>query len=89
MLIDFFPLAKSPLTKCEKSIVRQMLTLLRFLAHVLVALVIGMLYWRIGNDASKTYNNAGFLFFNLLFILFASMMPTIVTCESCYNDFQQ
>lgn len=58
-----------------------MLTMLRFAAHVVVGLLMGLLYWGVGNDASLVFNNAGFLFFNQLFILFAAMMPTIVTCE--------
>lgn len=45
----------------------------------------GLLYWRIGDDASVIYNNAGLLFFNQLFILFAAMMPTIVTCKTLYT----
>ncbi len=58
-----------------------MLTMLRFAAHIVVSILMGMLYWRVGDDAAVIYNNAGLLFFNQLFILFAAMMPTIVTCE--------
>lgn len=58
-----------------------MLTMLRFAAHVVVSILMGLLYWRVGDDAAIIYNNAGLLFFNQLFILFAAMMPTIVTCE--------
>jgi len=61
----------------------QMLTMLRFAAHIVVSILMGLLYWRVGDDASVIYNNAGLLFFNQLFILFAAMMPTVVTCE--YN----
>lgn len=58
----------------------QMLTMLRFAAHVVVSILMGLLYWRVGDDAAVIYNNAGLLFFNQLFIMFAAMMPTIVTC---------
>lgn len=58
-----------------------MLTMLRFAAHVVVSILMGLLYWRVGDDAAVIYNNAGLLFFNQLFILFAAMMPTIVTCK--------
>ncbi|XP_046639058.1 ATP-binding cassette sub-family G member 1-like [Daphnia pulicaria] len=57
----------------------KMLTMLRFAAHIVVSILMGMLYWRVGDDAAVIYNNAGLLFFNQLFILFAAMMPTIVT----------
>lgn len=58
----------------------QMLTMLRFAAHIVVGVMMGLLYWQVGNDAAAVYNNAGLLFFNLLFILFGAMMPTVVTC---------
>nr|QST15002.1 ABCG1-like protein [Diaphanosoma celebensis] len=57
----------------------KMLTLLRFAAHVVVALLMGLLYWRVGDDADRVYNNAGLLFFNQLFLLFTAMMPTVLT----------
>lgn len=58
-----------------------MLTLLRFAAHIVVGILMGLLYWRVGNDAAVIYNNAGLLFFSQLFILFTAMMPTVVTCK--------
>ena len=58
-----------------------MLTLLRFAAHVLVAVLMGLLYWQVGNDADRVYNNAGLLFFNQLFLMFTAMMPTVITCK--------
>ncbi|XP_057375091.1 ATP-binding cassette sub-family G member 1-like [Daphnia carinata] len=57
----------------------KMLTMLRFAAHIIVSILMGLLYWRVGDDAAVIYNNAGLLFFNQLFILFAAMMPTVVT----------
>jgi len=44
-----------------------------------VALLVGVIYQDIGNDANHVYNNAGFVFFNLLFLLFTAMMATILT----------
>ena len=58
-----------------------MLTSLRFLAHVVVGVLMGLLYWDVGDDAARIYNNAGLLFFNQLFLLFTAMMPTVLTCN--------
>lgn len=59
----------------------QQLTHMRLAAHVLVGSIIGMIYYDIGNDASKVMSNAGCIFFTALFTMFTAMMPTLLTCK--------
>lgn len=60
----------------------QTLMWLRLFAHALVALLISALYYDIGNDGAKVLSNLGFLFFNMLFLMYTSMTITILSCES-------
>lgn len=52
---------------------------LRLFAHILVGFLIGALYYDIGNDAAKVLSNLGFLFFNMLFLMYTSMTITILS----------
>ncbi|KAL3267567.1 hypothetical protein HHI36_011684 [Cryptolaemus montrouzieri] len=57
----------------------KMLTRMRMLSHVIIGILLGLIYYNIGNDAAKVMSNAGCLFFITLFTMFTSMMPTILT----------
>lgn len=59
----------------------QTLTQMRLVSHIVVGAIIGMIYYGIGNDASKIMSNTGCLFFTTLFTMFTAMMPTILTCK--------
>ncbi|CAG9762883.1 unnamed protein product [Ceutorhynchus assimilis] len=55
------------------------LTRLRLVAHFVIGVLIGAIFYGIGNDAAKVMSNAGCLFFTVMFMMFTAMMPTILT----------
>jgi hypothetical protein len=63
-----------------------MLTKVRFFTHVVFGVFFGLMFGSVGNDAAYTLNNAGMLFFNLIFIVFTAAIPTAVTCMSLISN---
>ncbi|CAL7935410.1 unnamed protein product [Xylocopa violacea] len=53
------------------------LTKLRFAAHVLVAFLLGVVFYDSGNNASRIQSNIACVFFVLLFLYFANSMPAV------------
>lgn len=62
-------------------VVFQSLFWVRLLSHLICGLLIGSIYFDIGNDAAKVINNSSCLIFAVLFLMFTAMMPTITTCK--------
>lgn len=54
---------------------------LRVYMHILLGLLIGSLFWDMGNDASKTLYNFGFCFTIMIFFMYIPMMPILLECK--------
>ncbi|CAG0897822.1 unnamed protein product [Darwinula stevensoni] len=66
--------------RCLKTTSRDLwLLYVRVAAHVMVGLFMGIFFFGKGDDASSVYHNVSSLFFTILFVVFAAMMPTVVT----------
>lgn len=57
------------------------LTRMRLAAHFVIGILLGLIYYDIGNNAAKVMSNAGCIFFTVMFTMFTAMMPTILTCK--------
>lgn len=53
---------------------------MRLVMHVVVALLLGVVYWQIGGDAQKIVSNVSCLFFVILFVFAGNAMPSILLC---------
>lgn len=57
------------------------LALTRLIIHICVAVLVGILYFNIGNDASMTLNNFRYIFMSIMFLMFTSFSTMTITCE--------
>ncbi|XP_047369573.1 ATP-binding cassette sub-family G member 4-like isoform X3 [Vespa velutina] len=53
------------------------MTKLRFIAHVIVGILLGSIFYDFGNDANKVTSNISCIFFFLLFLFFANSLPVV------------
>ncbi|KAI4475106.1 hypothetical protein M0802_015284, partial [Mischocyttarus mexicanus] len=53
------------------------MTKLRLAAHIIVALLLGSVFYDFGNDEGKVTSNISCIFFFLLFLFFANSMPVV------------
>ncbi|XP_037928430.1 ATP-binding cassette sub-family G member 4 [Teleopsis dalmanni] len=56
----------------------QSLTTMRFIIHFVTALLIGFLYYGIGNDAGNALNNFRYAFYTIMFIMFCAFSSILV-----------
>uniref|UniRef100_A0A1I8PCP7 ABC transporter domain-containing protein n=2 Tax=Stomoxys calcitrans TaxID=35570 RepID=A0A1I8PCP7_STOCA len=69
------------LKRSSTSTYRNMLSVrLRIIMHIVVAALLGLVFWQIGNDGAKTLTNASCIFFVVMFIFFGNAMPSIFLC---------
>lgn len=67
----------------------EVLTVLRLVSHLLVALILGWMFYGVGRKAGQVYYNAGLIFFCHLFLMFTAMMPTVMTFPSEMEMFRR
>jgi hypothetical protein len=54
----------------------------KIVVHLVVAIMLGILFLDIGDDASRALNIAALHVCVLIFLFFCGIMPTILTCKS-------
>lgn len=64
------------------------LALMRFSIHFSIALLVGTLYFNIGNDAAMMYNNFRYIVLSQMFLLFTSFCSMTILCK-CGKHSQQ
>ena len=57
------------------------LTSMRFLIHCLIAPLIGVLYFDIGNNANEAFNNFNYIFFSIMFLMYTAFSSMTMACK--------
>lgn len=57
------------------------LTTMRVAIHLMMAPLIGMLYFGIGNDAHHALNNYKYAFFSIMFLMYTAFSSIIMNCK--------
>ncbi|XP_043285776.1 ABC transporter G family member 3-like [Venturia canescens] len=60
----------------------KVLTFMRLGMHLLVAVLVGVLYYQVGQDASYVFDNFNALFFNIMFLMYSAFSATLITFPS-------
>ncbi|XP_023702626.1 ATP-binding cassette sub-family G member 4 isoform X2 [Cryptotermes secundus] len=58
------------------------LTVARLTIHMIVGVLIGLIYYKIGNDAAHVFDNIGLLYFSIMFLMFTAFSSMILTFPS-------
>lgn len=56
------------------------LTAMRLLIHFCIAIMIGTIYFGIGNDATNAFNNFRYIFFSIMFLMFTAFSSMTLAC---------
>lgn len=59
---------------------RSLMTM-RFAIHCLIAPLIGLLYFGIGNQATHVFNNYNYVFFSIMFLMFTAFSSMTMACK--------
>jgi ATP-binding cassette subfamily G (WHITE) protein 1 len=59
----------------------QTISHLKMVLHFLVGIVLGLNYYRSGNDGSKTISNVGFFIISTVYLAYTSLMPAVLKCN--------
>lgn len=57
------------------------LTSMRFLIHCLIAPLIGIMYFGIGNDAHRAFDNFNYIFFSIMFLMYTAFSSMSMACK--------
>lgn len=62
------------------------LTTMRFAIHLVTGLLIGTLYFGIGNDGAQTLNIFRYLFYTIMFIMYCAFSGILVKCKTSFYE---